>query len=250
MSFTAYATAVAGSILTAAFWNQQVYDNGSEIRAGGIALAGQSAGDWFYALDATHIGRFSSGNQWGTICGGNPPGYLQVMGLQTLWLPAGAFYPCKVSGCGPFEEIGTQTNCQGIYGLPFDPNTSELAGCSLVLPKSWDGGQLTCKLYWSLKGASAGAVAWYVNVVQCYADGENLNTYGSFGQGTFTDSALGAKYLHIAGPFSLNVNTPRLYGLTRFVVQRYAETASDTLPEDAYFLGLKVLYNAIRFTDD
>lgn len=29
MSFTAYATAVAGSILTAAFWNQQVRDNGN-----------------------------------------------------------------------------------------------------------------------------------------------------------------------------------------------------------------------------
>jgi hypothetical protein len=29
VSFTAYATAVAGSILTAAFWNQQVRDNGT-----------------------------------------------------------------------------------------------------------------------------------------------------------------------------------------------------------------------------
>ena len=29
MSFTAYATAVAGTILTAAFWNQQIRDNGN-----------------------------------------------------------------------------------------------------------------------------------------------------------------------------------------------------------------------------
>lgn len=31
MSFTTYSTAVAGSILTAAFWNQQVRDNGNVI---------------------------------------------------------------------------------------------------------------------------------------------------------------------------------------------------------------------------
>jgi hypothetical protein len=32
VSFTAYATAVAGSILTAAFWNQQVRDNGNVLK--------------------------------------------------------------------------------------------------------------------------------------------------------------------------------------------------------------------------
>lgn len=32
MSFTTYATAVAGSILTAAFWNQQVRDNGNILK--------------------------------------------------------------------------------------------------------------------------------------------------------------------------------------------------------------------------
>lgn len=32
MSFTTYATAIAGSILTAAFWNQQVRDNGNLIK--------------------------------------------------------------------------------------------------------------------------------------------------------------------------------------------------------------------------
>lgn len=31
MSFTTYATAIAGSILTAAFWNQQIRDNGNVI---------------------------------------------------------------------------------------------------------------------------------------------------------------------------------------------------------------------------
>jgi len=32
MSFTAYATAVAGTILTAAFWNQQVRDDGNVLK--------------------------------------------------------------------------------------------------------------------------------------------------------------------------------------------------------------------------
>lgn len=32
MSFTPYATAIAGSVLTAAFWNQQVRDNGNVLK--------------------------------------------------------------------------------------------------------------------------------------------------------------------------------------------------------------------------
>lgn len=44
MSFTAYATAVAGSILTAAFWNQQVRDNGLVLKTS-IANDGRINGE-------------------------------------------------------------------------------------------------------------------------------------------------------------------------------------------------------------
>jgi hypothetical protein len=45
VSFTAYATAVAGSVLTAAFWNQQIRDNGNYLKSYAVGLERYLGGD-------------------------------------------------------------------------------------------------------------------------------------------------------------------------------------------------------------
>lgn len=64
---------MAGAVLTAAQLNEQLRDNGIEIRGGGIAISSQAALDFIYASSATQLGRLAKGS-----------------GLQSIRLNSGA----------------------------------------------------------------------------------------------------------------------------------------------------------------
>lgn len=250
MSFTAYATAIAGSVLTATFWNQQVRDNGTAIRAGGIAMAGQTAGDLLYAASPTQFGRLPSMGRNYTVRGGAPPSMLQNIGWQSMWLPAHSFQSQK-SGLGgptPFVEIGASPNA-GITGMSFPPSATLAAGTTFVMPKAWDLGTLSGRIYWTIQGSSAGVCCWYVNVCQTFGDGENINTYSTYGSGSVFDSAPGSLVLRISPAFNFSLGTTVGYlRWCRILMWRNSQ-AENTLGEAAIFLGLRITYNTTSYCD-
>lgn len=62
MSFTAYATAVAGSVLAAAFWNSQVRDNGNVVITGINTADGSLVGPLKGYRETKQAGSISSNN--------------------------------------------------------------------------------------------------------------------------------------------------------------------------------------------
>ena len=60
MAWNAPATAIAGSVLTAAWLNTYVRDNLLALRAGALSLSSQSANDFLYASAADQLGRMAA----------------------------------------------------------------------------------------------------------------------------------------------------------------------------------------------
>lgn len=248
MSFTTYATAVAGSVLTAAFWNVQVRDNGTEIRQGGISIASQGPGEFLYAANVSQFGRMSTLDPYHTLRGGGPSA-VQNIGLQTKWFPASQFTPNWAYGpSGSLQNFTSAQNC-GIRGLPFAPNATQAASMTWVMPKAWDGGNFTAQIYWTAQDGSGGGVSWYLNVNKAYGAGEDLTNITGNGSAGLPDNAQGAHVLCITNPYAAGMATPGYRRLNRILVWRNSDGAN-TYPGTAIFLGLLLTYNNLSVCDN
>lgn len=245
MSFTPYATAVAGSVLTAAFWNQQVRDNGLVLRGGGFALAGQTAGDLIYCSTPAMLGRLAAADPNTIMRGGNPPSMHRAYGTNCIWIPAGAWFPDPTTNQPTFGEFATQT-WSSIRGWAMQPGQINRLFAFEVLPKQWNGpvggwpsGGFYAFLYWASSSPSGGSVNWYFNTVNSIGDGGNLDTYSPYTQASNVDYVQnGPNYLHKIeiGPF--NAPTGPVNCLTRLNLMRY----TDSCPSAAIFLGLMLFW--------
>jgi len=243
MSFTAYATAVAGSILTAAFWNQQVRDNGVELRTGGFALAGQSAGDLLYANGPVGISRLAPADNRYILTGGNPPVMTRAIGPQSIWIPASAFRPDPVQTPPAFTDVGTNW-LTAVAGWPMRHGVQDNVYATLVMPRSWNLNDLYGRIYWTTRGPSGGGVVFLLQTMCSFGDGENLAAYPSYTQGAVTDYVIGQNYLHISDSFGAFYigNSPTLDEWIRLYVLRWGDNSSDTCPDQIMFLGLMLTY--------
>src|SRR5262252_3587372 len=195
MAFTTYATVIPGSMLTAAFWNQQVRDNGIDIRSGGLSLLNQTAGDILWAKDGTHWDRLPLADPALMPLGGNPVSSAYAIGKHTLWLPAGAWSPAIDAPCGFLTDIGTASYCP-ILGMAFDPNVRQYASTILAMPKQYNfNTTVTGRIYWTKAGSGVGSVSWY-GYQEHYIDGENYQAAPNLQAWNQVDSAINTLYLH------------------------------------------------------
>jgi hypothetical protein len=250
MVWTAPTPRTTGELITASIWNTDLTDNLNALRQGALALPSQAGGDFLYAATPTQLGRLPSTAVTYALFGGYPPSMRLAIGKQSIWIPASAFRPDLNGACGPLTNIGQQNIA--ILGYPFDSTATEIAvHPGIVLPKAWDRGALSCQIYWTKAGINAGTVSWYVHVVQAYGDGDDFNVYSGYSAVNLTDAAINTKYLHITAAGSVAPGgSPQIGDIVRFSIQRWPGDASDTLMEDAYFLGLLIVYNSTVMTDD
>lgn len=250
MAFQAYSTAIPGSMLTAAFWNQQVRDNGIDMYGGGMQIPSQDTNDVPYAASATQLGRFPFTDPNTLIQGGPAPSGVRGIGTQTIWLPARSWSPTPDATNRPAPFVDIATGAWGpIYAQPQRKGYWDVSIATLSMPKQWDRGALTGRIYWTTNDANSGTVHWYVHVVQCYADGENYDTWSGYGVGDGMDSALGDKLLHISPAFTITVGYPADQKMLRMNLCRYQD-GNDTYPTTAYFLGLLIEYNCTALVDN
>jgi hypothetical protein len=251
MVWTAPTPRTTGELITASIWNTDLTDNLNALRGGAVAIASQTAGDFIYAAGPAQFSRVGSVAPTYVMVGGNPPSMKLAIGKQSIWIPASAMRPDAVSPCGPLTNIGSQQ--YAILGYPFDPNVLEIAvHPGIVFPKAFDVGGVTVQIYWTRAGATAGNVYWLFWAVRAYSDGDDLTYLGpDFGGVGVTDTALGTKVLCVASAVATPIGGPPQTGdLVRFNIQRHATDPNDTLPEDAYLLGVMITYNTAALTDD
>lgn len=107
MAWTSPLVFVSGTILTAAQMNTYVSGNTAELRAGGIAIASQAAGDIHYSSSSSQFGRVA-GAAVGAVLGsggtGSAPAWSRVPAVDGVTFPAVQVPSAGVNVLDDYEE--------------------------------------------------------------------------------------------------------------------------------------------------
>lgn len=166
-----------------------------------------------------------------------------ISGKQTIFVPAGAMVSTTTNGAAD-GTTELATNDVMLKSKDFDTSTLEKVQFSVAMPKSYNGGTVTFRAYWTAASGSGG-VAISV-AARAFSNDDALDQ--AFGTAvTVTDTLIAANDLHDTGESSAITiaGTPADHDLVIFEVSRAVSNGSDTLGVDMKLLGL-----AVYFTTD
>jgi len=167
-----------------------------------------------------------------------------VIGKQSMWVPAAAMNPTATNGCAAIASLDSGGNTgPDLYTLDFDDGSDEHAQFSVAFPSYWNEGTVTFKAYWTSEATDTDGVAWGLAGV-ALADSDSLNT--AFGTGVVvTDDAISAaKDLYVtaeSGAVTI-AGSPAAGELCYFDVYRDVSDGNDDMTEDAKLIGIKLFY--------
>jgi hypothetical protein len=173
----------------------------------------------------------------------------EVIGKQTIWVPAGAMIPRTTNGAAAGTAEMT-TNKNMIKTLDFDASTQEFAQFEIAMPKGWDLGTVTFQPVWSHPSTTTNfGVVWALQGI-ARSDDDALDV--AFGtEQTSTDTGGTTNDLYIAPESSAITigGSPAVGDVVQFQVKRVPANGSDTMAVDARLHGVKVIYTAKAGTD-
>lgn len=160
-----------------------------------------------------------------------------VVGTQDIWIGAGAMWVRSTSGCAPLAKSEMTTSLFNIVTLDFDQATQEFAQFAVSLPRNWDRGTVTAKVYWTAS-SSSGGVVWGISG-GAYSNDDALTVALGTAQ-TSTDTLLATNDLHVS-PDTAAITlagSPADADFLAFQISRNPSDGSDTLAADAKLLGV------------
>jgi len=177
-------------------------------------------------------------------------------GKQTIWVPAAGMTPLITDGAAP-NTIETSTTKTVIKTLDFDATTAEAAQFEVAMPKSWDKGDVSFRVFWSHAATTVDFdVSWTIYAV---AIGPNTSGFdedvgghaGFISTGGVTDTLY---VTDLSDPLTVldatSGLTPSDNSIVIFRVERSSPSTADTMAIDARLHGIQVVYTASAATDD
>lgn len=160
-----------------------------------------------------------------------------TIGTQDLWIGAGAMWPRTTSGCAELAKSEMSTSLVNIQTLDFDQTTQEFAQFTISLPRNWNNGTVTAKVYWTASTGS-GTVQWGISG-GAYSNDDALTVALGTAQ-TVDDTLIATNDLHITDATSAITlaGSPADADFLAFQISR--NPASDTLSGDAKLLGVVI----------
>lgn len=186
----------------------------------------------------------TNASQLGGVAAANYAQTANIVGKQTIWIPAGAMTPRITNG--PSNGLVETTNYKLILStLNFDPTTAEYAQFTVAMPKSWNAGTVTFKALVSHASGTGNVIFSLAGV--------------SFASDDAMDAAFGTSVAHSA----LTVGTANdIYisaesgavtvsgaGKSEYVTFQVARDISDTLTHDARLHGIQLFYTTDATND-
>lgn len=175
-----------------------------------------------------------------------------IVGKQTIAIPAFAMTPRRTNGCAPLNYTNGASNQPDIPYLAFDGASDEYAGFIIPMPKGWNEGTVTAKFFWRrASGTGAANVVWGIRGVAVSNSDSPASNYGTAAtvvaaaDTTTTDLAVSSETGNctIAG-------SPSAEDLVFFEVLRNGANASDTLDAvDAQLIAVQLFYTTDAATD-
>jgi hypothetical protein len=173
-----------------------------------------------------------------------------VLGQQTIWVPAGAMTPRTTNGAAR-GTVETSTNRVMLSTLDFDTATQEFAQFAIQMPKGWNESVLVCQFVWCHPSTAANfGVVWEIQAV-AFANDDPADT--AFGTAVAVADAGGTTndiYISDETPALTVAGSPGAEEWVVFQVRRAPANGSDTMAVDARLLGVKVHYTIDAAKDD
>lgn len=164
-------------------------------------------------------------------------------GLHTIAIPASAMRPTVSNGCASLTDVETTAGRPDLQVLDFDATADEHAQFQIPMPKSWDEGTITFRVWWTSTATDTDGVTWALQGVAC-SDGDTADVaYGTAvtvddaNQSTAEDVYVTA----ISGAVTI-AGTPAAGDMCFFRVFRDVSDANDTATEDARLIAVQILY--------
>ncbi len=179
---------------------------------------------------------------------GNVPLSENVIGKQTVWVPASAMVPRTTNGAAS-GTVETSTNKIMLRTLDFDTATQEFAQFAIHMPKGWNEGSVSFQPVWSHASASSFGVVWALEAVGLSDDDAADAAFGTAQTSTDTGGTTSDVYI---GPESTAVTiggSPVENDYVVFQIKRNVADASDTLNVDARLHGIKMFYTTNNGVD-
>ena len=173
---------------------------------------------------------------------------IKTAGLETIWVPASAMYPCTTNGCAALAQVETTAQQPELKILDFDKDSDEFAQFTVAFPKSWNAGTVTFRVYWIGIAATTG-VAWTL-AGRSVAD--NAEAVGAFGTAVVVqDDSQGdaTEVLISATSGAVTIAGVADDTLTFFQISRDVSDGNDDMAGDARLAGIQIFYTTSAATD-
>jgi len=173
-----------------------------------------------------------------------------LIGKQTIWVPANAMTPTESNGCAAIATVETTSGRPDMQVLDFDASSDEAAQFSVAFPKSWDLGTVTFQPFWTTTATDTDGVAWALQGV-AVSDNETIDV--AYGTGNdSSDVAQGAAEELLVGPESGAITiagSPADNDICYFRMYRDVSQGGDNMAEDARLIGIKLFYTTDAVND-
>lgn len=170
-------------------------------------------------------------------------------GTHTIWVPSLAMVSAATNGPSR-GSAEASSNAQNYSTLDFDDGTDEYAHFQIAMPKSWNEGTITFRVFWTSTGSDTDGVSW---ALQGLAAGDGDPIDASWGTAVVVDDAIdsAAGDVLVSGTSAAVTiaGTPAAGDLCFFRLFRDVSDANDTATEDAKLLGVQV-FITINASDD
>lgn len=180
------------------------------------------------------------------IAAGDVSGIL-AQGKVAVYLPASAMVARATSGAGS-STYDSGSNDLTLLTGDFDTTAQEYLQVECAMPKSWDRGTATARMYWTATGGSSTqTVRWTIAGVAA-SDGDSLNV--AAGTAVYVDDTWQANNsLHVTAetPAMTIAGSPAAEDLV--VLQISRDVANDNMAGDARLIGVVLYINLNAATD-
>jgi hypothetical protein len=172
------------------------------------------------------------------------------VGRQTVWVPASAMISQTTNGAAS-GSAETATNDVMLQTMDYDSATQEYAQFTVALPKSWDGGTVAFRAFWSHAATTTNfGVALGLQAVAIPNDGGYDVAFGTAVYVTDTGGTTDDQYTTDESGAVTVAGTLTYGSVTVFRVTRDPANGSDTLAVDARLHGIQLFYTTNAATDD
>jgi len=166
-----------------------------------------------------------------------------VIGKQSIWIPAAAMYPSSTNGCSVLKQVEIAANQPELKVLDFADGAESFAQFSIAMPSYWNESTVTFRSYWTVTGTNTGTVQFALEGLAKTSDdpiggtafsGEAVHTALAH-SGTSNDIMVSAE----SGACTI-AGSPAANDLVYFRVTRVV--GGDTQTGDVRLIGIKLFY--------